>query len=262
MEQRIVIKIGGSVITRKDAQSFPMDIDTIKKTAENYIRSDRMVSLSNQIKVALQNDKNIRIIIINGVGPFGHYLVKNKVPSKTVRESVRYLNDIFVSYFSKLDLPIVTLPPSDYVSYSNGKFDMRRLLKKAKEVMDNGKIVSTYGDQLKNGKVVSGDDLLLSLAEFWEAQKIISVSDVKGIYNKPPHKPGAKLIKTVHAHAYEVAEYDMPNIDVTGGLLGKVEKLKEAAMIGIKSQMITGMDDDFLRRAILGDESLGTMILP
>ena len=49
-------------------------------------------------------------------------------------------------------------------------------------------------------------------------------------------------------------------IDVTGGMLHKVKSLLELAKIGIESQVIDGKKPQTLKRALLGERNLGTII--
>ena len=119
---------------------------------------------------------------------------------------------------------------------------------------------------LPGGTVISGDDLITLIAELWEADKIISVMDVGGLYiGNPKLSSEVKLIRSINASegiAKLGIEYDSKTIDVTGGIGEKIDKLIETARKGIKGQIIGGLEYDHIKRALLGDESIGTLILP
>jgi isopentenyl phosphate kinase len=49
-------------------------------------------------------------------------------------------------------------------------------------------------------------------------------------------------------------------IDVTGGMVLKVKKLLQIAKLGVESEIINAAKPDVLKRALLGEEGLGTII--
>lgn len=264
-KRKIVMKIGGSVLTYKQAKEFPMDIYEIKLNANHYIRNDFLSSAAKQIREALDTD-TLELILINGVGPFGHYLVKHGAPHQTIRESVRYLNEHLTSYLEDAEIDSVTIVPSETCYFREGRYDVSRLWEETKKFMKKGNLVTSYGDVLPDGTVISGDDLVTLIAELWEADKIITVTDVEGLYTgNPKLSSEIKLIRCINSSDGVVklgVDYDSDTIDVTGGFEGKVDKLIETAKKGIKGQMINGLKEGNIKRALLGDESIGTIIVP
>jgi isopentenyl phosphate kinase len=260
--QKIVLKVGGSIITKKDTKDFPLSIEEIKRHADEYIRYDEMERIGKELKEAL-GEKNIQLILVNGVGPFGHFLVNHDRPDEEVRESVRLLNERFVSKLRSAGLDVVPLPPSESCEFKDGKFDISYLWDISEMLLEEGKVPSTYGDVLDSGKIISGDDLAALLAERWHADKIIMATDVDGIFTKNPAlDKDAKIIKRIDANsgAEIKAEYTVDKVDVTGGMESKVEKMKSAVRFGIKCQIINGLKKGNIKAALLGDESIGTMI--
>jgi isopentenyl phosphate kinase len=49
-------------------------------------------------------------------------------------------------------------------------------------------------------------------------------------------------------------------IDVTGGMTHKVKMMLELAKLGIESEIINAKEPDLLKRALLGEKGLGTII--
>lgn len=72
MREKIVLKLGGSILTKKDVKSFPLGIEEIKRHANEYIRHDKIKRIGKELKDAL-SEKIIQLILVNGVGPFGHF---------------------------------------------------------------------------------------------------------------------------------------------------------------------------------------------
>ena len=249
-------------MTKKDVENFPLDIEEIKERSDDYIRHDIVRRIGNELKEAIA-EKDLQIILVNGAGPFGHFLVKHGRPDEDVRESVRYLNGKLVSKFREVGLDIVPVAPSKSCEFVNGEFDISYLWELASLLIEEGKILSTYGDVLQNGKIISGDDLVVLLAKQWQASKIITATDVDGVFTKNPKlRKDAALIRTLGYENSAKVEYTVNRIDVTGGMASKVEKLKQAAKHKIKCQIINGLKEGNIKAALLGDETIGTIILP
>ena len=263
--QKIVMKIGGSVISEKNPDrlaDFPLAIAEIKRRGEEYMRLDEIARVGREIKEAM-DEGGFQLILVNGAGPFGHLLVKKKRPDEEVRASVRFQNERFVSELRDCGLDVVPIPPSESCVFADERFDIDYLWEIAQMLLEEGKTPSTYGDVLEGGKIISGDDLVVLLANFWKADKIIVATDVDGVYTKDPKTNAeANFIKQLRvADAGTKPEYSLNSIDVTGGMQSKVEKLKRAAREGIKCQIINGTKPGNIKAALLGDEGFGTSIV-
>lgn len=259
--KKFVLKLGGSIVTKKEVDDFPLELDEIKERSDEYIRYDIIRRIGKELKETLE-EKNIQLILINGVGPFGHFLVKRDRPDEEVRASVRHLNEKLVSEFRKIGLQTVPIAPSKSCEFVDEEFDISYLWELTAVLIEEGKILSTYGDVLSGGKIISGDDLVVLLAKQWQADKIITVTDVDGVFTKDPRIKDAKVIKLLSPETDVKVEYTISKIDVTGGMASKVEKLKRAAEHGIKCQIINGLKEGNVKTALLGDETIGTLILP
>lgn len=258
---KIVLKLGGSIVTKKDVQDFPLDVREIKETADDHIRYDTVRRIAKEIKHAIE--QGIQVIIVNGVGPFGHVLVKNGRPDEDVRESVRYLNEKLVSEFRKAKVRTVPIAPSKSCEFVNGEFDISYLWEVASMLIEEGKVLSTYGDVLEGSKVISGDDLVVLLAKQWEADAIICATDVDGVFTKDPKtNKDAEFISNLGPEDSVKVEYTINRIDVSGGMASKVEKLRRAATHDIKCRIINGLVEGNVQAVLLGDENIGTLILP
>lgn len=257
---KIVLKLGGSLITKKDIKKFPLEIEEIKQRADEYIRLNEIKRIGKEVKEAM-NEKPIQLVLINGAGPFGHFLVKHKRPSDEVRASVKLLNEKLVSELRKNGIDAVPIPPSESCEFVDGRFDISYLWEVGKVLLEEGKTLSTYGDVLQGGKVISGDDLIVLIAEHWQADRIITATDVDGVFTGDPKiYKDAKFIRVLGSENDVKVEYTIDSIDVTGGMESKVKKLRHAATNGINCRIINGLKEGNIKAALLGDESIGTLI--
>ena len=95
----IILKIGGSVITKKAENKFSVKEDSVQRIA-------------TEIKNARQKEQ-FQLILVHGVGPFGHtlvtkYNINNGVKTREevnafieTHQSVALLNKIVVDIFKK-----------------------------------------------------------------------------------------------------------------------------------------------------------------
>jgi isopentenyl phosphate kinase len=259
---KVLLKLGGSMITRKDAADFPLDVARIRANAETFIRTDVLKQAAAEIKEAVDG-LELRLIIVNGAGPFGHFLVKSGAAEDDVRASVRMLNEYVVSELRNAGIDAVPIPPSESCTFDGERFDIDYLWEVAQMLLEEGKTPSTYGDMLADGKIISGDDLVALLAKKWRADRIIVATDVDGVYTKDPNaKAEASFVKQLRvADSGAKLEYTLNSIDITGGMQSKVEKLKGAAAAGIECRIINGMKPGNIKAALLGDEGFGTSIV-
>jgi isopentenyl phosphate kinase len=265
MLRKVVLKIGGSVITDKDTKGFPTDVAGIRKEAPKFVRMDVIERIAKEIKAALEESRgDLQIVLINGVGPFGHHLVAEKAAGDVVRKSTSILNEIVIEEMRKAGIDVVPIQPGESVeSDGKGGFDISYLWEMSELLIEEGKVPSVWGDMLKDGKVISGDDLVVLIARKWGADLIVMATDTDGVYDKNPSQDkGARLVRKIDSKtsANAAASFTLSRTDVTGGMEGKVRKLLIAANEGIRSQVVNGLKEGIVKKALIGDEGLGTII--
>jgi len=141
------------------------------------------------------------LYVIHGAGSFGHVpadkydlnsgLKKQKPPAgiAETHHAMEKLNYTVVSALIKAGLPAIAFQPS-----AGGILKDRRLisfpLDSARKMLQLGLIPVSYGDVLPDetlgASILSGDHLATCLAEKLEAEKVILVADVPGIYDRDP----------------------------------------------------------------------------
>lgn len=264
---KIILKLGGSIITKKKSNKFPTSISRIKEVADSYINFSVIERIAREIKSV----KNLDLILINGAGPFGHYLVneylKNrKISMEDIHESVKILNKKLTQTFKSQGLRLISVEPFSTCHY-NGCFNIANLWERIEEILAHA-IPSTYGDIIKSKiktelgyyKVISGDDLVVELAKLWRPDLVLMATDVDGIYSKnPKFYADAKLLPRLTVKDILKIEFRKDVVDVTGSMEAKMKKLLSLARFGIKSRIINGLKKGNVRKALLGEE-IGTLL--
>ncbi len=263
-KELVIVKLGGSVITLKASNRLEVNTDNLQRLAKEISEARKL--------------KGFSLVIVHGAGPFGHVPAKkyglgkgsqgvNQVEgfSETHSSMVR-LNSIVVEALCRKGLNAVAFQPSAGGILRDGK-----LVKFPIDVMENmigmGLVPVAYGDVLfdeeKGASILSGDHLVPYLADRLKAGRVIMVADVGGIYDKDPKKNmDAKVMRELgRANLHEIKEIGpSTGVDVTGGMEKKLEELLELADKGIESEIISGVEPGLLKRSLLGEKGLGTII--
>lgn len=259
----IILKLGGSVITRKEE-------DTPTVNYENLQRISKEIADSTKKK----------LVIVHGAGSFGHpyarkYSIGDEIKDaedqkrkmqgfSITHHAVNELNSIVCSHLRKEDLPIIPLQPSSFILTHNKRIqsgDINLITK----YLEMDFIPVLYGDVvLDTGPnkmaVLSGDQIITYLAGKLQPERVILATDVDGIYDKNPKKyPEARLLETVTSKE-DIKTGEETNIDVTGGMGGKVNELLNLLKLGIESEIINANCQGNIKKILTGEKVTGTTI--
>lgn len=257
----IILKIGGSVITDKNG--------------ELAARTQEIDRLAEEIQTASVKS----LIIVHGGGSFGHpsaqkYAIKDglkedsqKIGFSETHHVMTVLNGLFMDSLIWHEVPAVSITPSSCIITENGRIKhfedspIRTLLKL-------GFIPVLYGDAVVDSKlgftILSGDQLVSSLAMRFNAERIVFGVDVDGLYDADPKvEKTAKMFR--HLNPEELKEIQnklcKPTAcDVTGGMFGKVAELLPAVEQGIPVTMVNASKPGYLCKALEGKAVEGTVI--
>ena len=261
MKKMIFIKFGGSIITDKNQ--------------EEKVNLDSIDNLSKQVSEILNKEKDIKIMIGNGAGSFGHmqverYKLNNGVKTSVqklgvtkVQELVARLNQMVVKSLTKHNLPAVSIKPSSIITTSDKKIHnlpMDPLI----NYLNDGYIPVIYGDMVKDlmlGAIVMSTDRL-----FFETSKLFYEKDIK--IDKIIFCGSTKGVLDLGGNTIDViTKESFPNIknvffenryaDVTGSMKKKVETALRITEFGIKSYII---DIASLSSCVLDNKFFGTVI--
>jgi len=256
-----LVKLGGSLITDK---SKPF-------TARNDVIS----RLCREIKEA----QPMPLVVGHGGGSFPHQSAARYETQKgainenswegfcAVQNDAAKLNRIVVNAMLEAGIHAVSFQPSASCITENGRikeWDMKAL----ERMLDAGVVPVPYGDVAVDKKqgmsIISTEEILLYLAEKLKAKRVLFCGKTDGVFTADPGKDGnATLIKEITKKNFsEVRGYltGSDGTDVTGGMLHKVERALEIARKGVTVEIINGAKDGMLKRALMGEAGLGTVI--
>lgn len=265
----IILKLGGSIITNKDS----------KEPLCNYNNLNRLV---NEIKEVLDHNPQEKLIVIHGAGSFGHTFAKkydigtsfndrndfiNKRKGFSITNNwTKKLNSYVCDAFIESNIPVIGVQPSS-VFITENKRIIQANIDLIKKYLDLGLVPVLYGDvvldlnERVNLVVISGDQIINYLAQELHFDKVILGTDVDGVYNKNPKtSPDARLINRVSSLNDLDSQDSTTNIDVTGGMVGKIKELLSLAELGITSQIINANKPNLMKKVLFGDETIGTII--
>ncbi|MFH1588879.1 MAG: isopentenyl phosphate kinase [Candidatus Diapherotrites archaeon] len=259
----ILLKLGGSAITKK---------------AQNKAQINKKLLHNIALELKKSMNKNTKLILIHGAGPFGHTLVKkykinNGVKSKKqligfckTRASVQKLNNEIVSELTSCGIPAVSINSFDVLEQKNKKITKFDLLP-IKNTLNSNSVPVLFGDMVKDSKlnfsVVSGDAIISFLAKQLKAKKIFFGTDVNGIFTKDPKKyTSTKKVNKINNANYRNIFKGLgkaSTIDVTGGMKGKVMELKKN-LKGVKIIVFDLTKKENLVKVFNGIKGIGTEI--
>lgn len=234
-----IIKIGGSVITKKES----------KKPKINAGNINKLGSLLKGFKESY--------VLVHGVGSFGHPLVKQTGIDKSVISEKQILafaktqklqNDLNCMVCNRLIKKGVPAFPAQ--ASSHAVLERGRLVSMATEAMGGllrlKMVPVAYGvpafDKAWGSAILSGDQITPYIAKKMGAEKIIEVSDVEGIFTANPKiNKNARLIPEINRKNYQDIQKCLSGstaADVTGGMKQKYLELLDAAKTGIICQIV------------------------
>ncbi len=260
----MILKLGGSALTIKDATKPTIDEVNLDRIAEelSYYNDDMM--------------------IVHGAGSYGHihakkYAIGDQISTEEEKEfkieglsrtqaSVQLLNYIVVNKLQEKGIPAIGIKPSTFIMTDNKRISIcdttivKRYIEEGFVPVIYGDAVLDLNDDIKFA-IISGDQLINYFAKKLKADKVILSSDVDGIYtDNPKTNPDAKLIDIVTKDSQLTLTENENQADVTGGMAGKINELLELAEDGIESLIINAEKEGNIKLAVSGKEVKGTLI--
>ena len=256
-----VLKLGGSVITNKEKPLTP-----------NLPAIERLTSEISRANVS-------PLVLVHGGGSFGHpvakqYGIKDGYKdssqimgfSKT-HQAMTKLNKLIVDSLINHNIPVVEVPPSSCVVTKSGRIQSMEE-KPLMKMLEIGFVPVLYGDAVLDSEtgfaILSGDQLVSSLAIRLDADRIIIGVDVNGLYTADPKiDPSAHLIQHITPEELKKLQHKIEGAkvtDVTGGMLGKMLELTPAVEKGIRVIIVNAAKPNRVYKALKGEKAVGTVI--
>ncbi len=255
-----VVKLGGSVITNKRAAG-----------ARKGGMARFFPGVARRLLKEIRDSKQ-EVVLVTGAGSFGHVLADLHGLKAGYREDsqwdgycrvsrdVRRLNLMVLDEALRLGMRLISIPPSVSVLQAEGKIHyidegvFRRYLAQGITPVTFGDVALDMGQ--RRFSICGGDDLALRLAQRFNAERAIFVSDIDGI-----------LVGERGSVAREFSREDLERLtpmkgrsgkDVTGGIAGKARLSLELAASGTETVILNGKKRGRLLDALRGGGPIGT----
>lgn len=230
-------------------------------------------------EIAEANVKHL--ILIHGGGSFGHPLAKQYAIKKGYKKDSQQalgfskthqamvtLNKLVVDALIHYDIAAVAISPSSCIVTKSGRIDVFES-EPIERLLQIGLVPVLYGDAILDldlgFTVLSGDQLAVSLAIRFYAERLIMGVDVDGLYTADPKSnSSAKLIASCTLRELKNIQQQIEeakSIDVTGGMFGKIRELAPAIEKGIIALIINAAEPKNVYKALRNDRIVGTFIM-
>lgn len=245
--RKIIIKIGSQVLSDKDGL---MDILVMK-------------NIANQIAGLIKSGKQVVIVSsgaeVSGVSAIGRWSRHGDLTYKQAMCAIGQVELMmeYKKHFLENDLVVgqLLLTHGDFSDNTKCLYIRNTLF----TLLDENVIpIINENDSVSVDEFSIGDnDTLASLASnLWDADLLVLMSDIDGLYNVSPKKDkNAKLIQEV----YDIDEVTK-NIDVsgkgqvgTGGMETKIEAARTVSRFGTSLLLVNGKTPDILTNIQKGD---------
>lgn len=255
MKPLILVKLGGSVITKKDKPFTPntLIIDSISKQVSELLR-------------------DYDFILVHGGGSYGHvvaseyrvvngYLQPSQLIGLTrVKLSMNELTQLILTSLASYDVPAIPVTPVSFLTCSSGRIEgffiepLRMMLSLHIVPLIPGDIAMDSSE--RRFTIVSGDQVAAFLAVKLGAAKLLYGIDVDGIFTGDPKLDnGASLIPKLKKDMMQDLRTSIRPGDVTGGIYRKIEEAFYAAERGVKVIIGNLTRPNSLRRMIMDEAS-------
>jgi len=217
--------------------------------------------------------------VVHGGGSFGHPLAKQyeikegyKKPSQLIgfsktHQAMVTLNKTVVDALIQHNIPAVSVAPSSFIITKFGRIENVEWLPIA-TMLERELVPVLYGDVVMDHELVftilSGDQLVSSLAARFNAKRVVIGVDVDGLYTADPKiNSSARLLRRVTLEQLRSLKPTIEGAkvtDVTGGMLGKVSELIPIVEENVPVIIVNAAKPNKVYKALRGERVIGTLI--
>jgi isopentenyl phosphate kinase len=175
-----------------------------------------------------------------------------------VWQEARALDDLVIDALRRAGLPAVAYPPSAAVTAEDGRvadWDLAPL----RAALDHRLLPVIQGDvvidRVRGGTILSTEDLFAYLAGILKPRRILLAGVEDGVWQDYPTR--TQVIRRINADAFgliSTAVQGSAAVDVTGGMLAKVESMLAVAerLPALEILIFSGVTPGLVREALLG----------
>ncbi len=264
-----VIKLGGSLLTDK-------------KNPYTY-REDVLRSVSQEIGECIDEGLIESLILLHGVGSYGHPPVlehslhkgflgpEQLLPLSKTQESVATLRHIIVKELQNAGIPICLMYPSSMIISEKMRV-IDYFLEPLKGFVSVGMVPLLGGDilidKIMGWSVGSGDQLAVIICQELGAKRLIFASDVSGIYDADPKlEEDASHIDTINLNDLDATlkRMGVSGIeDASGAMKGKLQSIVPAKPLiekGLEVGLLSMMEYGTLKALLRSEECQCTRVI-
>ena len=252
--KRIVVKVGSSTITHANGKCDFSRIDKLARELSDWQNQDKEMILVTSGAVAV------------GVDRLGLPGKPKTIPGKQAAAAVgqgilmHTYEKIFAEYGQVVAQVLLTrMETIDRHRYTNARNTFMELLRqRVIPIVNENDVVAL--DELKIG---DNDNMSALVASIVDADLVIILSDVDGLYTANPQThPDAKLVSRVEEITPEIeASAGGAGSSVgTGGMFTKIQAAKNATISGINLVIASGSEKEAISRILEGEE-VGTLFV-
>lgn len=261
----LLLKLGGGLLTDKE-KPFSIREDIVKNTIRQVINA------------------NEKVILIHGGGSFGHPLAKKynilkgldrSVPNQIfglteTHQAMVKFNSYLVNLFLENNFPALSIQPSSvFIKDADNIED--KSLDIIETMLDLNILPILYGDIIfdKQGSfsIISGDQIIFKLCEKLKkycVSKVIFAIETDGIFinTQDTKNKNIKLVPEILSSDLESLDLaDLgKKIDVTGGIKGKINSIKDICNFNVPVHIINGLKENYIFKSLKNKEIIGTYI--
>ncbi|SEO68411.1 isopentenyl phosphate kinase [Halogranum amylolyticum] len=217
-----ILKLGGSVITDKDRRET-VDVPALEAAA---------TAVASAIDTESPVDD---LVVVHGGGSYGHYHAEEHGVSTTdgthdaraalaIHDAMKRLNGHVLDAFGQRDVPALPVHPLS-VGARDAEGDLSFSLDSVRTMLAEGFVPVLHGDGVAHAgegvTVVSGDELVVRLAEGLDADRVGLCSTVPGVLDT-----NDEVVPEIREFGDVAAALGgSDSTDVTGGMAAKVRAL-------------------------------------
>ncbi|XP_061369689.1 isopentenyl phosphate kinase isoform X2 [Gastrolobium bilobum] len=240
-----------------------------------------------------------RFIVVHGAGSFGHFQASKSAVHKgqlnkplvkggfvATRISVTSLNLEVVRALAREGIPSIGMSPFSCGWFTSERHISSADLSSVAKAIDSGFTPVLHGDAIldeillvcfQGCTILSGDVIISHLATYSKPKYVVFLTDVYGVYDRPPTEPDAILLKEIAVAedgSWSVVKPKLQNSidltlaahDTTGGMKTKISEAAIIAKLGIDVYIVKAATSHSLRalngdlRSSIPDDWLGTVV--
>ncbi|XP_058772518.1 isopentenyl phosphate kinase-like [Vicia villosa] len=235
-----------------------------------------------------------RFIVVHGAGSFGHFQASKSGVHKgnldkplvkggfvATRISVTTLNLEIVRALAREGIPSVGMSPFSCGWITGERHISSADLSPVARAIDSGFTPVLHGDavldEIQGCTILSGDVIISHLAAYSKPKYVVFLTDVYGVYDRPPSEPDAILLKEIAVAedgSWSVIKPKLQNSieltvaahDTTGGMKTKISEAAMIAKLGIDVYIVKAATSHSLKalngdlRNSIPDDWLGTIV--